>query len=108
MAETIDLKTLGGRVAHLRLALAVPMGRPVSRDRLAQLVAEKLGESKPVHGTTVKGWEEGAEPSLKVIQALAEIATERGLPQFDAAWIAFGIITGEGPGPGPGRTLTRE
>lgn len=108
MTEGPDLGTLGGRVKHLRLALAAPLGGAVARDRLAVLVAERMGESKPVHGSTVKGWEEGVEPSLRVIQALADLAAASGLPHLDAGWIAFGqqLATPKPlpAGPEPGHT----
>lgn len=89
----LDLTTLGGRVLRIRLALAVPLGGAVSRALFGQLVGTQVPEQRgePFHETTVKRWEEGAEPGLNVLSAISRVALRYGISYASPQWVAFGI-----------------
>lgn len=102
--QPVDLKTLGGRVKYIRLSMAPAFGKSVGLVAFAELVAKREGAKKAPHGSTVKGWEEGAEPTLATIKAIAAVARDYGLVWVTDSWIAFGgqvTSTGSGQGQEP-------
>lgn len=72
--------TLGQRIRYLRLALAVPLGK-TAREKFGEEVGklDPTQDKEPYAGSTVKRWEEGAEPSLSAIRAMVALGQKHGL-----------------------------
>ncbi len=86
--------TLSDRIKHARLALAVPLRGSVARERFGELVAAEAeppeAQEGAYAGSTVKRWEEGAEPSFTAIKAIVALAQKHGLGYITLRWMAWG------------------
>lgn len=88
METKADLRTRGGRVQHVRLALATRYGN-VSLEKFGALVAAEqqalTGEAvKPYVSSTVMRWEAGADLFLGPALAIASLGA------VSVEWIALG------------------
>jgi hypothetical protein len=84
-----DSEGLSDRIHQVRLALALPLRAAISRERFGEMVGEEAGEPA-YHGSTVKRWEEGAEPSLTALKGIVTLARKHGLDYVNLNWLAFG------------------
>ena len=71
-------RTLGGRIYLARVG-----NGKCSRSEFGRRVAEMEGRPSPYRGQTVADWENGVEPSLATLHAMAKVAGVR------VEWLVF-------------------
>lgn len=72
---------------RIRFELGLKRGRKVTQVEFAQMISELLGLPQPLSGTSVLGWEKGAEPGFLAGCAIAHLG---GLPAEALAFKSAG------------------
>ncbi len=79
---------LGNRIALARIIWRVRTQSPLNQMWMGEIVARRLGRTKPFSKMTVSHWESGAsEPDTAALAAIARLAG------VDPGWLAFGAAS---------------